>query len=97
MKHKGINAQSESTIGEMQERRSIKKLKKQEEERGLEQILSVPVSDGGRHRRRNRRGGECEGTSVCECVCVRMQIDSPEGEHRSGVGEGGIRGRWELN
>ena len=26
-----------------------------------------------------------------------MQIDSPEGEHRSGVGEGGIRGRWELN
>lgn len=65
----------------------------------MEQILSVPVSDGGRHRRRKQRGGECEGTSVCVCMCVyeSMQLDSPVGAHCSGVGEGGIRGRWELN
>lgn len=47
------------------------------------QILSVPVSDGSKHRRRNQQGGVC--------VCV----DSPEGDHCSGgVGDGGIlRGR----
>lgn len=50
-------------------------------EGGLGQILSV--SDGGKHRRRNRQGG------VCERVCV----DNPEGELCSGgVGDGGMLG-----
>lgn len=72
-----------------------KKTKQGKEDRALEQILSVPASDGGRHRRRKRRGGENVRERVC--VCVSMQIHSPEGEHCSRVGDGGIRGRWELN
>lgn len=45
-------------------------------------------------------GGSDGGQSVSEWVCVClyecMQIGRPEGEHRSGEGERGIRGRWEL-
>ncbi len=52
-------------------------------------------TDGGTDGGESVRERVC--VCVCVCVCESMQIDSPEGEHRSGVGEGGIRGRWELN
>lgn len=36
----------------------------------LEQILSVPVSDGSRHRRRKQQGGVRVCARVTECVCL---------------------------
>lgn len=97
MKHKGINAQSELTIGEMQERRSTKK-KKIGGGEGVGADIIGPCVWWRQTQTEEPTGGRVWGNEcVWVWVCVRMQIDSPEGEHCSGVGEGGIRGRWELN
>lgn len=68
MKHKGINAQSELTIGEMQERRSTKK--KNRRRRGgwsrYYRSLCLMAADTD--------GGTDGGESVRERVCVSVSV-----------------------